>query len=91
MVMPLRDRAAAAFFRALAARDDTEAAALAEIAATAAVAAMRESWGLRLAAGMTLLEAAEQALDRAETALDPEERRRELALFELLIASASAD
>jgi hypothetical protein len=91
MVMPLRDRAAAAFFRALAARDDTEAAALAEIAATAAVAAMRESWGARISAAKALLETAEQALDRAEATEDPEERRRELAMFELAMSAAGAE
>ena len=41
---------------------------LAEAASHAAVAAMRESWRMRLDAADTLLEAAERALDRAEAA-----------------------
>ena len=87
---PLHDAAVAAFFRALAARDDAEATVLAEAAAIAAVQAMREAWRMRLDAAATLLEAAEQALDRAEAAAsDSEERRRQLALFELLMASAT--
>jgi hypothetical protein len=50
---------------------------------------MRESWGIRLDAAVTLLEAAEAALNRAEDApLDSDERQREVALFELLLASA---
>jgi hypothetical protein len=48
---------------------------------------MRESWGVRLAASGALLEAAERALDCAEMTRDPEERRRHLSLFELLMAA----
>ena len=51
---------------------------------------MRESWGIRLDAADTLLEAAEAALDRAEAAPpDSEERRRQLSLFELLMSAAT--
>ena len=84
------NRAVAALLRALAARDDAEADELAEAAAIAAVQAMRESWGMRLDAAATLLEAAEAALDRAEAApFDSEERGREVALFELLMSAAT--
>ena len=88
--MSKHDAAVAALLRALAARDDAEADELAEAAALAAVQAMRESWGIRLDAAATLVEAAEQALDRAEAPpLDSEERGREVALFELLMSAAT--
>ena len=92
MATKLHDAAVAAFLRALAAQDEAEAAVLAEAASHAAVAAMRESWRMRLDAADTLLEAAERALDRAEAAaIDSEERRRQLSLFELLMASARVE
>ena len=89
--MSKHDRAVIAFLQALGARDDAEADELAEVAAIAAVEAMRESWGARLAAAASLLAVAEAALDRAEATEDPEERRRELALFELMMAAARAE
>ena len=89
MATKLHDAAVVAFLRALAAQDEAEAAVLAEAASHAAVAAMRESWRMRLDAADTLLEAAEAVLDRAEATDDPEERRRELALFELMMSAAT--
>ena len=87
----LHDAAVAALLRALAGgvEGGADADRLAEAAAVAAVEAMREAWRMRLGAAATLLEAAERALDRAEATEGPEERRRQLALFELLMASAT--
>ena len=87
----LHDAAMAAFLQALAAgvEGGADADRLAEVAAVAAVGAMREAWRMRVDAATTLLEAAEAALDRAEVTDDPEERRRELAMFELMMSAAT--
>jgi hypothetical protein len=87
--MTKHDQAVAALLRALGARDAVEAERLAKVAAEAAVAAIREATGDHLNAAATLLAAAEAALDRAEAAQDPAERRRQLALFELLMSAAT--
>jgi hypothetical protein len=49
------------------------------------------AWDRRLAAKRALLDEAEVALDAAETAVGPAERRRHLRLFELLMASVEVD
>ena len=81
------ETAATLFLRALASPDDE----LMGEAYKAFLHAVDVRWGRRLRAAKALLAAAEDALDAAELAIDPYERRRQLQIFELCLAAARAD
>jgi hypothetical protein len=85
------NRALAALARACLESDNVKAAALCEAAGHAFVDCVREQWGERLRAADVLLDAAAAALDRGEAARDPDERRRQLQLFELCMSAAGAE
>jgi hypothetical protein len=83
---PLVERAAALLVRAVLARDDGSAKRIAT--SEAVVDAAYASWGRKIDAAKLLLARAELALDAAEVATDPHERRLQLGLFELFMTGA---
>lgn len=91
-LLALDRRAVALLFQAAAHPEDEQ---LREAAAAAMVAAIRARGGeggvsAEYRASEALLDEAERHLDAAEATDDPEERRRQLALFELAMAAAGA-
>jgi len=85
---PLVERAAALLASAVLARDDECAGRLAAAYGNAVVDTGYASWERKIDAAKLLLAEAELALDAAEVATDPHERRRQLGLFELFMAGA---
>ena len=85
---PLIERAAALLARSVLARDDECAGSFAAAYGNAVVDTAYASWGRKIDAAKLLLAEAELALDAAEVATDPHERRRQLGLFELFMAGA---
>jgi hypothetical protein len=85
---PLVQRAVTLLARSVLARDDECAGRLAAAHGNAVVDAGYASWGRKIDAAKLLLAQAELALDAAEVATEPHERRRQLGLFELLMACA---
>ena len=82
------ERVVELLFAAFAERDEARAAELIDQSGAAFVDAVRARWGRRLRASRALLDEAERVLDAAEATDDSEERRRQLRLFELLMAAA---
>ena len=85
---PLIEHAAALLARSVLARDDGCAGRLAAVYGNAVVDAAYASWERKIDAAKLLLARAELALDAAEVATDPHERRLQLGLFELFMTGA---
>ena len=86
----LKQRAVDLLLRSICERDDARARELARQSAEAMVDIVYEAWDKRLQTAREALELAEKALIAAETASDPEERRRQEQQFERHMAVVEA-
>jgi hypothetical protein len=83
------DEVAQLLVRAMWEPDEAEAARLIDESGAAFVEHVRQRWGANLRAAKALVAQAERALDQAESASEPAERRRQMRLFNVLMQRAT--